>query len=153
MKKEIKRDENSIELYDPFEALNSIGNLFESVARIPQRIIGNYIASPYKMPDADIIDNGDSYTVKIDMPGVDKKDIKLRIVDNTITVHAEKSEEKENKGKNYYSKERMAMGYYRSIELPEPVKPNTAKAKMNNGTLSIDIEKAEEAKGTEIKID
>ncbi len=153
MESKEKDRKSKIEAYDPFESLDSMNSFLESMARIPYRLFNGYLANPYKMPEVDVLDNGDTYTIKVDMPGVDKKDIKLKLMSDRIIIRAEKNEEKEEKKKGYYSRERNAVGYYRSVALPEEVKPETAKAKLDNGTLSIEISKSEAAKGRDIKID
>lgn len=144
--------EKKLDVYRPFEALDRMDDFFDYATKIPYKLLNNYFSS-YKTPDADVIDNGDFYTVKIDLPGIDKKNIKLKILGDSIEVRAEKNEEKEERRGGYYSKERASMGYYRSIPLPEKIKPKSAKAKMENGTLKIDVEKSEETKGNEVSIE
>ncbi|MCL4404429.1 Hsp20/alpha crystallin family protein [Candidatus Marsarchaeota archaeon] len=146
-----KNEEREPEIYRPLGALDSIDSLFDYAMKAPYKLFSSLMS--YKMPDSDIIDNGDSYTVKIDLPGVSKNDVKLKILGNSLEVKAEKKEENEERRKGYYSKERASMGYYRSIPFPEEVNPKSAKAKMENGTLSIEVEKSENAKGNEVRID
>lgn len=106
------------------------------------------------MPRVDLVDNGDSFTLHADMPGVDKKDIKLKIMDNMISISASRVEEKETRDKHFYSRERSSTGYFRNIAVPEEIKADTAKAKYENGTLKIDVKKANpERKSKEIKVD
>ena len=155
MKKDEKaknEKERKLDVYRPLEALDRMDDFFDYAMKMPYKLLNNYFSS-YKTPDADIIDNGDSYTIKIDLPGIDKKDIKLKVLGDNIEVRAEKNEEKEERRGGYYSKERAQMGYYRSIPLPEKIKPKSAKAKMENGTLKIDVEKSEETKGNEVSIE
>ncbi|MGC8547759.1 MAG: Hsp20/alpha crystallin family protein [Candidatus Micrarchaeia archaeon] len=104
-----------------------------------------------KMPDVDLIDEGDHITVKADMPGVKKDDIKLKVNKSNITISAETKKEKEEKGKNYYYSERAASSYFRSIPLPTEVLPDTADAKFEDGTLEISIKKAKE-EGKEVTV-
>ena len=141
-----------LDVYRPFEALDRVDDFFDYTMKMPYKLLNNYFSS-YKTPDADIIDNGDSYTIKIDLPGIDKKDIKLKVLGDSIEVKAEKNEEKGERKAGYYSKERALMGYYRNILLPEKIKPKSAKAKMENGTLKIDVEKSEETKGNEVSVE
>lgn len=103
----------------------------------------------------DIEDKGDKLEVTAEMPGVDKKDIKVNLTNDTLTIKAEKKEEKEEKRKNYYYKERSYGGFYRSITLPVEVDPKTAKATYKDGVLQITIDKIEkkEKGATEVKIE
>jgi len=103
----------------------------------------------------DIEDKGDKLEITAEIPGVDKKDIKVNLTNDTLSIKAEKKEEKEEKKKNYYYKERSYGGFYRSITLPAEVDPKTAKATYKDGVLQITIDKIEkkEKGATEVKID
>jgi HSP20 family protein len=114
----------------------------------------NLVKGGSRLPSIDLVDNGDSFTVKADMPGVDKKNIKLKVTKEAMSISAERNEEKELKGKNYYSRERSSMGYYRELPFPEEVKSDSAKAKYDDGILTIDIKKANPRSApTDVKID
>ena len=89
----------------------------------------------------DILDEGDHYVINAELPGVSKEDIKLNVYDNTVEISAEHKEETEEKKKNYVRKERRAFSYHRSLPLPDKVDSSKAKAKMNNGILSVEIPK------------
>jgi len=90
----------------------------------------------------DIIDEGNKLVVKVDLPGVKKKDIKLNVTDNSLEVSAEHKEEEEEKRKNFLRKERSEVSYYRTLPLPEKVVASKAKAKLIDGVLNITIPKA-----------
>ncbi len=78
-------------------------------------------------------DNGDSFTIRADIPDVDKKNIELKITDNIVSISARKDEDNETKRDNFYSRVRTSVGYFRNIAMPEDMKPDTAKAKYENG--------------------
>ena len=90
----------------------------------------------------DIVDEGDNLVIKVDLPGVKKKDIELNVTDNSIEVSAEHEEEEEEKRKNFLRKERSELSYYRILPLPEKVVAGKAKAKLTDGILNITIPKA-----------
>lgn len=103
----------------------------------------------------DIADEGDRYVVTTEMPGVSKGDIKLNVSDNAIEISAEHKEEAEEKKKNYLRKERKAVSYHRSLPLPEKVNASNAKAKLNNGILTVEIAKitpTPKSKSTQIQV-
>ncbi len=104
-------------------------------------------------PDVDIVDNGDSFEITANIPGVDKKDINVKMSKNKLTITANKNEENETKKKNYYMKETSSMGYYRTLPLPENVKPDTAKTSYNNGELKITVDKEEKSEEKDIKVE
>ncbi len=101
----------------------------------------NLPTMPIATMSCDIVDEGDRYTVTAEMPGVVKEDVKLNATDNSIEISAEHKEEKEEKRKDYLRKERKSVSYFRKLPLPEKVDASKAKAKLNNGILSIDIPK------------
>ncbi|ASI13514.1 chaperonin Hsp20 [Candidatus Mancarchaeum acidiphilum] len=151
---ENKKEENRVKLYDPFDVFSGMDRFMRSAlwSLHPERYF-DIAENGFNIPDADIIDKGDSLQIKLDMPGVDKKNLDLKVKSDRIIVKAEKSENKEIEKKNYYSKERASIGYYREISLPEEVKSETAKAKYENGTLTINVDKSDRAKENSIKIE
>lgn len=91
--------------------------------------------------NCDIIDEGDKLVVKVDIPGVKKKDIKLNVTDNSVEISAAHKEEEEEKRKNFLRKERSEVSYYRTLPLPEKVISGKAKATLTDGVLNISIPK------------
>ncbi|AFA38507.1 Molecular chaperone (small heat shock protein) [Pyrobaculum oguniense TE7] len=91
-------------------------------------------------PLTDIVEEDDKIKVVVDMPGVEKEDIKLYVSEDgrTLTIDAKGKDRK----------------YHKEIRLPAAVDPSKAKASYKNGVLSVELEKAEKKKrGFEIKID
>ncbi|MGC8478753.1 MAG: Hsp20/alpha crystallin family protein [Candidatus Micrarchaeia archaeon] len=120
---------------------------FDEFFHMPSRLLSEFA----KMPDIDLIDEGDHITVKADIPGVKKEDIKLRVDKSRITISAETKKEKEEKSKNYYFSERAASSYFRNVQLPSEVVPDSAEAKFEDGTLEINLKKAKE-EGKEVTV-
>lgn len=89
--------------------------------------------------------NGD-FHIEIDMPGVKKKDIDVRINDNTLTVSAERKMKKEVKKNNYYHMESKFGRVERSFLLPEGINKDKISAEYNDGRLVIDLEKVKNLK-------
>ncbi len=104
-----------------------------------------------RVPAIDLTDEGDSFKIVADMPGVSKDEVHVRVDPDRVIIRAEKKKEKENEDKNYYIAERRDVKYFRAIALPEEVDPDTAKAKFENGTLEITVKKAKQRK--EIKVE
>jgi len=94
-----------------------------------------------KMPhtSCDIIDEGNQFRVKMDAPGIKKKDVKLDVTENTIEISAEHKEEE--KKKNYLRKERHSMSYYQTIPFSEKIIPDKVKAKLTEGVLEVTLPK------------
>lgn len=90
----------------------------------------------------DVIDEGTQFRVKMDVPGVKKNEIKLEVTDNSLVVSAEHKEESEEKKKNYLSKERSQVSYYRTLPLSENVVSGKVQAKLSDGVLEITLPKS-----------
>ncbi|HMV27523.1 Hsp20/alpha crystallin family protein [bacterium] len=103
-------------------------------------------------PATDIVEGKDEYTVRIELPGVSKNDVKITIHDNVLTVQGEKKQESENKENNYHRVERSYGSFMRSFRLPSMVKGEKIDANYKDGILTIVLPKAEEAKTKEIEI-
>lgn len=104
-------------------------------------------------PLVDVIDKKDSIIVKAELPGVDKKDVKISLSENTLTIRGERKEEKEINKENCCCCERAFGSYSRTIALPTEVDKNKTKASYKNGILEIVLPKAEEVKPKEIEIE
>lgn len=101
----------------------------------------NFPSMPMTSMSCDVLDEGDRYVIHAEMPGVEKKDVKLNASDNSVEISAEHKEESEEKKKDYLRKERKSVSYYRRLPLLEKVDSSKAQAKLNNGILTVDIPK------------
>jgi HSP20 family protein len=104
-------------------------------------------------PLVDVIEEKNSLIVKAELPGIDKKDIKISISENTLTIRGDKKEEKEAKKEDYYCCERFVGSYSRTIALPVGIDKSKVKASYKNGVLEITLPKTEEIKPKEIEIE
>src|SRR5262245_13527182 len=80
------------------------------------------------VPVLDVIENKDDYTVKMEVPGVDVKDIEVKMEGDVLTLRGEKRFEREEKGKNFERLERTYGAFNRTIAFPLPVKADAIKA-------------------------
>lgn len=101
------------------------------------------VASNYKAPASDIYETDKEVVAEIDMPGVDKGDIKVNVTEDGIELKAEKKHEvkDEDKKKGMYRFERSYTGFYRNYGLPANVDANKAEAEFKNGVLKIKVPK------------
>ena len=90
----------------------------------------------------DIIDEGNQFRVKMDVPGIKKNEVKLNVTDNSLEVSAEHKEESEEKKKNYLRKERSQISYYRSLPLSEKIIAGKVMAKLTDGVLDVTLPKS-----------
>lgn len=90
-----------------------------------------------RIPDVDVIDLGTEIHLVADMPGVMKDDIDIDLTPNTIVISAEAKVETERERRAYAHRERRRPAYRRRMRLPEPIVPDNAKARFNNGVLEV----------------
>ena len=103
-------------------------------------------------PAVDIYEDGHNIVLKIDVPGIDEKDIDVSVQNNTLTVHGERKIEKEEKEENFRRVERQYGSFTRSFTLPSSVEPGQVSARCDEGVLKINLAKKAEAKPTQIKV-
>jgi len=138
--------------WDPFRELNVLqdrmNRLFQDFApRGEQELTaGNFV------PAVDIYEDEQSITVKAELPGVDPKDVDVRVENNTLTIKGERKFEKEEKEENFHRIERRYGTFVRSFTLPNTVDTDNVKADYENGLLKIQLAKRAEAKPKQIKV-
>ena len=103
-------------------------------------------------PPVDIYEDEHDITLKLEVPGIDEKDIDVRIDNNTLTVHGERKIEKEEKEENFRRVERQYGSFTRSFTLPSSVDTGQVSADYNQGVLRIKLAKKAEAKPKQIKV-
>ena len=104
-------------------------------------------------PAVDLIDKKDKLVAKVELPGVEKKDIKLSLNDSNLIIQGEMKKDEETEKEDYYYRERVYGNYSRAISLPNEVDKEQIKAKFKNGILEITMPKKPEVKPKEINIE
>src|SRR5438552_10197363 len=87
-------------------------------------------------PPVDIYEDEHNIALKLEVPGIDEKDIDVRIEGNTLTVHGERKIEKEEKEENFRRIERQYGAFTRSFTLPSSVDPGQVSAHYDKGALN-----------------
>ncbi len=103
-------------------------------------------------PPVDVYEDEHNVTLKIEIPGIDEKDIDVHIENNTLSVHGERKFEKEEKEENYRRVERQYGSFTRTFTLPNTVDANQVHANYDKGVLKISLAKKAEAKPKQIKV-
>ena len=108
----------------------------------------------FNRPAANIIDNENDFVIELAVPGMVKKDFKINIEKDVLSVSVEKQESEEKVEKNYSRREFSYEGFCRSFSIPEIINQDEIKADYKNGVLSLKLPKNEEIqkKSKEIKI-
>jgi HSP20 family protein len=107
----------------------------------------NYSDTNTTLPAVNIKDTPEHFVVEVAVPGMDKKDFKINLKDNVLTISSERKEEEEKREGNYTRREYSYQSFCRSFTLPDNiVDSDKISAKYENGELLITIPKREEAK-------
>src|SRR6267378_78397 len=140
--------------YDPFREFVSLQDRMNRLFRDPRGAEGHdeSLTTTAFAPPVDVYEDEHNVTLKIEVPGIDEKDIDVRIENNTLTVHGERKIEKEEKEENYRRVERQYGSFTRSFTLPSSVDTGQVNAHYDNGVLKISLAKKAEAKPKQIKV-
>ena len=103
-------------------------------------------------PPVDIYEDEHNITLKLEVPGIDEKDIDVSVENSTLTVHGERKIEKEEKEENFRRIERQYGSFTRSFTLPSSVDSGQVSAHYDKGVLKIKLAKKAEAKPKQIKV-
>jgi len=104
------------------------------------------------VPPVDIYEDEHSIQLKLEVPGIDEKDLDIKVENNTLTVSGERKFEKEEKEENFHRVERRYGSFTRSFTLPNTVNTEDIQADYNAGVLKIRLAKRAEAKPKQIKV-
>ena len=140
--------------WDPFREFSTLQNRMN---RLFQDSFGQTgreesLSSSVFAPAVDVYEDEQSITLKIEVPGIDEKDIDIRVENNTLTVHGERKFEKDEKEENYRRVERQYGSFTRSFTLPNVVDAENIQADYDKGVLKIRLAKKAEAKPKQIKV-
>jgi HSP20 family protein len=135
--------------WDPFREFNTLSGRF-----------GNFFGKDWELPTAttvwnpsvDIFENDNEVVVNAELPGLNAKDIEVRLENNVLVLKGERHFEKEAKEENYHRIEREYGSFSRSFALPTMVNGDKVAAEYKDGVLKIILPKKEETKPKPIKI-
>ncbi len=140
--------------WDPFRDLMTLrekmNRLFEDAGAGPGQE-RELISSSWN-PAVDIYESENQLVLTAEIPGVDEKDVEIKIEDNTLTIKGERKFEKETKEENYHRIERSYGSFYRSFTLPNYIDQDKIHAEHENGVLKITMPKKAELKPKKVKI-
>ena len=104
-------------------------------------------------PLADIKETDDEVVVTVDLPGMDKGDVEISVAEDLLEIRAERKTETEEKGEEFYRKERSFARFERSLKLPAEVKAEEARASLKDGVLTVHLPKVEVTTRKKVKIE
>jgi HSP20 family protein len=138
--------------WEPLRELSSLqtemNRLFNTVFDTPVANGGNR----RWVPAMDLVETGEDFVLRADLPGMRQEDVKIELEDNTLTISGERVAEHEAREEGFYRLERAFGTFSRSLTLPKGVNGEAVTASFANGVLEIHIPKPEAAKPRRIEI-
>src|SRR6202050_1750190 len=140
--------------WEPFRELSTLQHRINRAFRESYREGGGdeSLTTSSFAPAVDVYEDEHNVTLKIEVPGVDEKDIAVTIENNTLTVHGERKIEKEEKEENYRRVEREYGSFARTFTLPTTVDSEKVSGTYDKGVLKGALPKKAEAKPKQIKV-
>jgi HSP20 family protein len=138
--------------WDPFREFSTLQDRMNRLFRDSYGEREEALTTSTFAPAVDVYEDEHNVTLKIEVPGIDEKDIDVRVENNTLTVHGERKFEKEEKEENFRRVEQQYGSFTRSFTLPNTVDTDSIQANYDKGILKIQLAKKAEAKPKQIKV-
>ena len=147
---------------------------FENLRREVDRLFDDFNVNPFRLPfrrpvfdlepfwqpeswiaapAIDLVERDNAFEMTADMPGLEEKDIEVKVANGVLTVKGQKEEGKEDKKEDFHLRERRFTSFERSIRLPETVDADKIEAAFKNGVLTVTMPKTAEAQKPVKKIE
>lgn len=105
-----------------------------------------------RRPLLDVIDEDERVVVRAELPGVDRKDLKVSVNDHLLTIRATVERERKEQKARYYRREISHTEFDRCLDLPRNVDTAKAEAVLSNGVLTVTIPKTAEAQARAVEV-
>ncbi len=154
----------ALQAWRPFETLRrEVDRLFEDFdggfwqspfrrSILDMRPFGG-LAQRWAAPAVDIVEKEKSYEISAELPGIDEKNIEVKLSNGDLTIKGEKHAEKEEKKRDYYLHERSFGTFERSFAVPDGVDAEKIEANFKKGVLTVTLPKKPGAIKPEKKIE
>ncbi len=136
---------SALRRWEPFRGLLSMQG---DLDRMFDEFFGRpaLVREEVRVPSIDVSETAQDVIVKAEVPGVDKKDLQIEVMPESLSIKAELTQEKEEKEKTYHRRERIWQRFERVIPLPAEVVTDRVKATMKDGVVEITMPKTEQSK-------
>jgi len=141
----------AITRWDPFREVVALQNRVNSLFRDLNEGEDAVAAASF-VPAADIYEDPQKVVLKLEVPGIDQKDLDVRVENHTLTVKGERKFEAEEKEQNFHRIERRYGTFYRAFTMPSSVDTENVAANYNAGVLKLELKKKPEAQPKQIEI-
>ena len=141
----------AITRWDPFREVVTMQNRLNSLFRDMNEADSQLTTAAF-VPAVDIYEDDKKVMLKLEVPGIEEKDLDVSVENNTLTVKGERKFEKEEKEENFHRIERRYGSFFRAFTLPSTVDTEHVAASYNAGVLKLELLKKPEAQPKQIKI-
>jgi HSP20 family protein len=138
--------------WEPFREFSTLQDRMNRLFRDTYGSEEDSLTTTAFAPPVDVYEDEHNITLKVEVPGIDEKDIDVRLENHTLTVHGERKFEKEEKEENFRRVERRYGSFTRTFTLPNTVDAENVTANYEKGVLKIQLAKKSEAKPKQIKV-
>ena len=139
-----------------WEPLRELGTLQSEMNRLFNTVFDGPAPSGATMrrwmPPMDLVESGEDFVLRADLPGMSEEDVKIELEDSTLTISGERKAEHEAQGEGFYRVERATGAFSRSLTLPKGIDGDAVSASFDRGVLEIRIPKPETQKPRRISI-
>jgi HSP20 family protein len=143
----------AIHRFDPFREAVALQNRVNSIFRdLNANEASEPVAAASFVPAVDVYEDAKKVVIKLEVPGIDQKDLDIRVENHTLTVKGERKFEAEEKEQNFHRIERRYGSFFRAFTLPSTVDTENVQAGYTNGVLKLELSKKPEAQPRQIKI-
>lgn len=142
----------AITRWDPFRDVMTLQNRMNSLFRDFAGDGDSPMATASFVPAVDIYEDDKKVVLKLEVPGMEEKDLDVSVENNTLTVRGERKFEKEEKEENFHRIERRYGTFYRAFTLPQTVDTEHVDASYQAGVLKLELKKKPEAQPKQIKV-
>jgi HSP20 family protein len=141
----------AITRWDPFRGVVVLQNRFGTLLRDLNEGKGSPTTAGF-IPAVDVYEDEKKIVLKLEVPGMEEKDLDVKVEKNTLTVKGERKLEKEEKEENFHRIERRYGSFYRAFTLPTTVDTESVAASYTAGVLKVELTKKPEAQPKQIKV-
>ena len=142
----------AITRWDPFREVVALQNRVNSLFRDFNESGDGALTTANFTPAVDIYEDAEKVVLKLEVPGIEEKDLDVSVENHTLTVKGERKFEKEEKEENFHRIERRFGTFYRAFTLPTTVDTENVAASYNAGVLKLELKKKPEAQPKQIKV-
>lgn len=155
--KTTKKKAGSTQALSPFDEMEGkFASMFHRGGLFPLRdglhLFENWSPFEGKMPSVDMIDHKDKVLIKVELPGVDKKDVDVSVSDHAVTIKGKTSTDEEEEKGDYYRREITSGTFERVLAIPGNIDSSKVKARFRNGVLKVALPKSKTDKTNNTKV-